>query len=263
MIGSTVSHYRIIEKLGGGGMGVVYKAEDTRLKRPVALKFLPPQLTQDEEAKQRFIHEAQTASALQHKNICVVYDIDETAEGQLFISMEYLPGETLKKKIEGGPIPIDQAIDIAVQIGRGLTKAHESGILHRDIKPANIMMTADGEAKIVDFGLAKLAGQSSLTKAGTTLGTLAYMSPEQLRGATVDERSDIWALGAVLYEMVSGRQPFKGEYDPAILYAILDTEPEPIATSRSDIPAMLITVLARALAKHPASRYQHVHGMIG
>ena len=262
MIGTTVSHYRIVEKLGGGGMGVVYKAEDARLKRPVALKFLPPQLTQDEEAKQRFIHEAQAASALQHNNICVVYDIDETAEGQLFISMEYLPGETLKKKIERGPIPVDQAIDIAVQIGRGLTKAHESGILHRDIKPANIMITTDGEAKIVDFGLAKLAGQSNLTRAGSTLGTLAYMSPEQLRGLTVDERTDIWALGAVLYEMVSGRQPFNGEYDPAILYAILDTEPEPIARDRSDIPPMLVTVLARALAKAPASRYQHIHEMI-
>src|SRR5512136_2574522 len=190
-------------------MGVVYKAEDTRLRRTVALKFLPPDLTRDPEAKERFIHEAQAASALQHSNICVVYDIDETPDGQMFISMEYLDGETLKKKIERGPLKIEEAIDVAIQVAQGLTKAHEHGIVHRDIKPANIMITTDGVAKIVDFGLAKLSGQTMLTKAGATLGTAAYMSPEQARGEPADHRTDIWSLGIVLYEMVTGRRPFE------------------------------------------------------
>ncbi|HSQ75157.1 MAG TPA: serine/threonine-protein kinase, partial [Bacteroidota bacterium] len=177
MVGSTVSHYRILEKLGGGGMGVVYKAQDLKLDRPVALKFLPPDLTRDPDAKQRFIHEARAASALQHTNICVVYDIDETDDGQMFISMEYLPGETLKKKIERGPLKIDDAIQIAAQVACGLGKAHEHGIVHRDVKPANVMITADGVAKIVDFGLAKMSRRTMLTKAGSTLGTASYMSP--------------------------------------------------------------------------------------
>ncbi len=208
MIGSVVSHYKILEKLGEGGMGVVYKAEDTRLKRTVALKFLPPDLTRDPDAKERFIHEAQAASSLQHNNICVVYDIDETDDGQMFISMECLEGETLKKEIERGPLKIEEALDIAIQIARGHTKAHESGIVHRDIKPANILITSDGVAKIVDFGLAKLSGRTMLTKTGSTLGTAPYMSPEQASGGVVDHRTDIWSLGVVLYEMIAGRRPF-------------------------------------------------------
>ncbi len=185
MIGRTVSHYRILEKLGEGGMGVVYKAEDTRLKRTVALKFLPPELTRDAAAKKRFIQEAQAASSLEHPNICTIHEIGETAEGQIFICMSCYAGETLKKKIEERPPAGGKAVDIALQIARGLSRAHEAGVVHRDIKPANIMVTDRGEVKILDFGLAKLAGQARLTRTGTTVGTVAYMSPEQARG---DER---------------------------------------------------------------------------
>ncbi len=262
MIGKTVSHYEILEHLGGGGMGIVYKALDQKLDRPVALKFLPPDLTRDPEAKQRFIREAKAASTLQHNNICVVYDIDEADDGQMFISMEYLQGETLKKKIEGGPLTTEDAVNYATQIARGLSRAHYHGIIHRDIKPANILIASDGVAKIVDFGLAKLAGLTKLTRAGSTMGTPAYMSPEQLRGKTVDQRSDIWALGTVLYEMLSGRQPFMGEYDPAILYAILETEPEPIQNLRPDVPEALAAVVTRALSKDTAQRYQRIDELI-
>jgi serine/threonine protein kinase len=192
MEGRTVSHYRIVEKLGGGGMGIVYKAEDLRLKRMVALKFLPPEHTRDPDAKQRLVHEAQAASALDHTNICTVHEIDETPDGQLFLAMAYYPGETLKKRIDRGPLEIDEAIDIGIQVAQGLARAHESGIVHRDIKPANIMLGSRGEVKIVDFGLAKRPDQTGLTQTGTTLGTIAYMSPEQTRGAEADARSDVW-----------------------------------------------------------------------
>ncbi|UCB53568.1 MAG: serine/threonine protein kinase, partial [Candidatus Zixiibacteriota bacterium] len=186
MIGTTVSHYRILEKLGGGAAGVVYKGEDAKLKRPVALKFLPAELTQDPDSKDRFIREAQAASALDHTNICNVHEIDETADGQIFMVLTYYEGETLKKKIRRGALQPDQAIDLAIQLARGLAKAHEKGIVHRDIKPANIMITNEGVVKIVDFGLAKLDGQTVPTTAGTIVGTLAYMSPEQARGEEVD-----------------------------------------------------------------------------
>ena len=267
MIGSTISHYRILEKLGGGGMGVVYKAQDLKLERPVALKFLPPELTHDPEAKHRFIHEARAASALQHNNICVVHDIDETddsptnagspAGGQMFIVMEYLEGETLKKKIERGPLKIEEAIEIAIQIAQGLTRAHEHGIIHRDIKPANIMLTTDGVAKIVDFGLAKLSGRTMLTKTGSTLGTAAYMSPEQARGEPADHRTDIWSLGVVLYEMLVGKPPFEAEYANALVYSILNSQPKPLTGVRTGIPMELERIVARALAKPVADRYQH------
>ena len=243
-------------------MGVVYKAEDTRLRRIIALKFLPPELTRDPEAKERFVHEAQAASALHNNNICVVYDIDESDDGQMFISMEYLEGETLKAKLERGPLAVGEALDITLQIGKALARAHEQGIVHRDIKPANVMLTTDGVAKIVDFGTAKFAGRTMLTKAGNTPGTLAYMSPEQLRGLPVDQRTDIWALGTVLYEMLTGQQPFRGEYDPAVLYAILEVEPEPIGNLRSDVPGTLDGVLALALNKDPTQRYQRVEELV-
>ena len=212
-------------------MGVVYKAEDTKLGRTVALKFLPPDLTRDAEAKERFVQEARAASALDHPNICNVHEIDETADGQTFIAMACYDGESLKAKIERGPLKLDEALDIATQIAQGLAKAHGQGIIHRDIKPANILITKDGLVKIVDFGLAKLAG-TKLTKTGKTLGTAQYMSPEQARGEQVDQRADIWSLGIVLYEMLTGKHAFPGEYEQATLYAIMNEEPEPVTAVR-------------------------------
>ncbi len=261
MIGTTVSHYQILERLGGGGMGVVYKARDLRLDRPIALKFLPPDLTRDPEAKQRFIHEAKTASSLQHNNICTVHDIDQTPEGQLFIVMDLYEGETLKSKIERGALKVDEAIDTVVQIAQGLTKAHEHGIVHRDIKPANIMLTADGVVKIVDFGLAKLSGRTLLTKSGMTLGTVAYMSPEQAKGDPVDQRTDIWSLGVILYEMITGRLPFRGDYEQAIIYQTLNAEPDPIGPLRPDAPAGLQRIITKAMQKDPLKRYQQIEAM--
>jgi serine/threonine protein kinase len=258
MIGQTVSHYKILERLGGGGMGVVYKAEDTRLKRTVALKFLPPELTRDPDAKERFIHEAQAASALQHTNICVVYDVDETADGQMFISMEYLEGETLKKKIDRGALDLDQSLRYAIQVARGLIDAHTHGITHRDIKPANMMVTSHDVAKLVDFGLAKLSGRTMLTKTGSTVGTAAYMSPEQARGETADHRTDIWAMGVVLYEMLTGRHPFAGQYEEAVTYRILNEDPEFVTKIRPELPTKLDHIIERAIAKDPARRYQTV-----
>ena len=224
MIDKTISQYKILSKLGEGGMGVVYKAEDTKLKRPVALKFLPPYLTQDPEAKKRFIKEAQAASALQHNNICTIYEINETDEGQLYISMEHLSGKTLKEKIQENKLTIEETVDIVTQAAQGLKKAHKKGIVHRDIKPANLIVTDDGVVKIVDFGLAKLTGQTKLTQTGSTLGTIAYMSPEQTQGIDVDLRTDIWALGVILYEMLAGEHPFKGDYEQAVVYSILNED---------------------------------------
>lgn len=258
VIGQTISHYTILEKLGGGGMGVVYKAEDLKLKRPVALKFLPPDLTRDEEAKARFIHEAQAASALDHPNICNIHEIDETEEGQLFIVMAYYDGETLKKKVARGQLAVEETIDIALQVAQGLAKAHEHGMIHRDIKPANIMVTSDGVVKVVDFGLAKLAGQAQLTKIGSTLGTAAYMSPEQTYGEDVDGRADVWSLGVVLYEMITGLLPFKGEYEQAVIYSILNETPKPIASLHAHVPKELENVIDKCLAKNAAERYQHM-----
>jgi serine/threonine protein kinase/Tfp pilus assembly protein PilF len=262
MIGKTVSHYRIVEKLGEGGMGVVYEAEDAKLHRAVALKFLPSELTRDAEAKERFIQEAQAASALDHQNICNIHEIDETSEGQLFICMAYYEGETLKEKIGRGPLDAHEAIRIAMQVGQGLAKAHSHGIVHRDIKPANIIVTDDGVAKILDFGLAKLAGQIRLTKVSSTLGTVAYMSPEQAGGREVDRRTDIWSLGVILYEMLTGRLPFKGEYEQAMLYSIMNEAALPLAAIRRDVPKELQSVFDKALAKKPESRYQHIGEML-
>jgi len=262
MIGQTISHYKILEKLGEGGMGVVYKAEDTKLKRTVALKFLPPELTRDEESRERFIHEAQAASALQHNNICTIHDIDETEDGQSFICMAYYEGETLKKKIARGPLPVQQSVDTAIQIAEGLAKAHRQGIVHRDIKAANLMVTSDGVVKIVDFGLAKLAGKTRVTKTGTTVGTAAYMSPEQARGEGVDHRTDIWSLGVVLHEMLTGQVPFKGDYEQAVVYSILNEKPEPVTGLRTGVPMELERLVDKAMAKSPGERYQHVDEML-
>ncbi len=255
LIGQTVSHYKILEHLGGGGMGVVYRAQDLNLGRPVALKFLPPELTRDAEAKQRFIQEAKAASALDHQNICVVHEIGETDDGQIFIVMTFYDGETVKKKMERGQLNVDEALDIAIQVAQGLTKAHEEGIVHRDIKPANIMVTTTGVAKIVDFGLAKLTGQSSLTKVGMTMGTTAYMSPEQTRGETVDSRADVWSLGVTLYQMLTGILPFRGEFAQGLIYSILNEKPRPLRDGRMDLPPMLEAVMQKALEKEPSNRY--------
>ncbi|MCZ6673007.1 MAG: protein kinase, partial [Verrucomicrobia bacterium] len=243
-------------------MGVVYKAQDTKLDRSVALKFLPPHLSQAEEEKKRFIHEAKAASALDHQNICTIYEIDETEDRQMFIAMSYYEGETLKNKIEHGPLKLDEAIDIAIQVSEGLAKAHRQGIIHRDINPANIMITSDGVAKIVDFGLAKLARGTKLTKTGMTLGTVAYMSPEQTKGTDADHRTDIWALGVLLYEMVAGQQPFKADYEQAVMYSILNEDPEPLTGLRTGVPAELERIINKALAKNPGERYQHTDEML-
>ena len=255
LIGTVVSHYRILEKLGEGGMGVVYKAQDLRLDRPVALKFLPPQFA-DEEHKKRFIHEAKAASALDHPNICTIYEIGESEDGQMFIAMAYYEGETLKQKIERGPMLEREATGIALQIALGLAKAHANGLIHRDIKPANVIVTADRVAKIVDFGLAKTPGATELTRTGSTLGTAAYMSPEQAQGESIDARTDVWALGVVLYEMLAGRRPFQGNHLPAIVYAIVNEKLKPLREARPDVPGELDRIVSRALEKHRGARYQ-------
>jgi eukaryotic-like serine/threonine-protein kinase len=262
MTGRTVSHYRITEKLGGGGMGVVYKAEDLKLHRTVALKFLPPDLTRDEEAKKRFIHEAQAASTLDHPNICNIHEINETEDGQIFIAMTCYEGESLKEKIEKGPLPIQKALDIASQIARGLEKAHAEGIVHRDIKPANIFITKDGQVKIIDFGLAKLTGRTLLTITGSTLGTVAYMSPEQAQGANVDHRSDIWAFGVILYEMLTGKPPFAGDYEQAVIYSIINEDPKAVTEIRSDIPLPVEQIVSRAMERNPDKRYLHIKELL-
>ncbi|MFC1502299.1 protein kinase [bacterium] len=258
MIGKTISHYRIIEELGRGGMGIVYKAQDTKLKRTVALKFLPPELTKDPEAKKRFIHEAQAASALDHSNICTIHEVDETEDGQVFIAMACYDGETLKQKINKGPLPIHESIDMAIQMAQGLQEAHDKKIIHRDIKSANVILTDKGQVKIMDFGLAKLTGQTVLTKEGSTLGTVGYMSPEQTQGKKVDHRSDIWSMGVVLYEMITGRHPFQGDYDQAVMYSILNDDPEPVTALRTGVPIEFESVINKCLDKNPANRYQHV-----
>jgi Tol biopolymer transport system component/tRNA A-37 threonylcarbamoyl transferase component Bud32 len=261
MIGQTISHYRIVEKLGEGGMGVVYKAEDLKLGRAVALKFLPPHLLESEEHKARFLHEARAAAAIDHPNICTVFEIDE-AVGRAFLAMACLEGQTLKQKIAARPLPLEEALEIGMQIGEGLRAAHEKGIVHRDIKPANIMITPQGQVKIMDFGLAQLSDCTKLTASGMKLGTPAYMSPEQTEGKAVDRRSDIWSLGAVLYEMLTGRVPFPGELEAAVAHAILLDEPEPVTALRSGIPIELDRIVAKALVKSPAGRYQHVEELM-
>lgn len=252
----------IIEKIGGGGMGVVYKAEDTRLKRTVALKFLPPDLTADADSKERFINEAQAASALQHNNICSIHDIDETDDGQLFLVMDCYEGETLKSQIAKGPMSFERATDIALQIADGLQKAHEKGIIHRDIKPANIITSKDGVVKILDFGLAKLAQRAGFRSIGPIAGTPAYMSPEQARGEEVDHRTDIWSLGIVLYEMLAGRKPFTSEYDQALVYRILIENPPPLTELRKNVPPSLVSIVYKAIQKNREARYLRAFDML-
>ena len=261
MTGKTISHYRVLEKLGGGGMGVVYKAEDTKLKRTVALKFLPEDLSKDREALERFQREAQAASALNHPNICTIYDIDEH-EGQPFIAMEYLEGGTLRERVERGPLPVLDALDLACQMAEALAEAHAHGIVHRDIKPANVMLTKAGHVKLVDFGLARLPEMAGVTATGATLGTPAYMAPEQVRGETIDGRADLWALGVVLYEMLAARHPFPSESAQGIFYGVLNRAPEPLERLRSGLPPTLVRIVNRALTKDALRRYQQAEQML-
>ena len=262
--GQTVAgKYRIVRKLGRGGMGVVYEAEDLRLERTVALKFLPAGLTADPEARERFVHEARTASSLDHPNICTIHDVDETPEGGLYIAMACYPGETLREKIARGSLAPADAVRIAAEVAEGLATAHEHGIVHRDVKPGNIMVTPDGLAKILDFGLAKLAGEARLTQPGTTVGTVAYMSPEQARGDEVDARTDLWSLGVILYEMASGTLPFGRDSERAVLHAIVHEEPRTVKSLRPGFPAEIEGVIRKALAKDPGRRYGSAREMAG
>ena len=238
--------YKILDKLGQGGMGVVYKAEDTRLKRLVALKFLSSELTRDEDAKKRFMREAQAVAALDHPNICAVHEIDE-AEEKTFISMAYVKGHSLKEKISAGALGLEQSIRIALQITSGLKEAHEKNIVHRDIKPANIMLTDAGQAKIMDFGIAKRDSGDDLTKPATILGTVAYMSPEQAKGKKIDQRTDIWSFGVVFYEILTGKSPFKGGHEQATLQSILNEEPEPITDTQSRVPQRAEDIIIKCL----------------
>ena len=262
MIGQTISHFRIIEKLGEGGMGIIYKAEDVKLKRTVALKVLPESFIQDEESKRRFIFEAQSASSLQHNNICTIHEIDETEDGQYFIAMDYYEGETLKNMISRELPGIDEIIRIATQIAEGLNKAHENGIIHRDIKPANIFITKDGTVKILDFGLARKVDRSQFTTMGVKLGTTDYMSPEQIKGEKVDHRTDIWSLGVLLYEMLKGKPPFHADYDQTIVYLILNQEPEDVRDYRADLPEKLLNILKKSIAKYKNDRYEDLAAML-
>ena len=247
--------YRIIEEIGHGGMGIVYRAEDIKLKRDVGLKFLPPLLADSVELRERFLIEAQAAASLSHPNICVIYEVGED-EDRSFIAMEYVEGETLRDKVRKGTLKSEEALAFATQIAAGLAEAHHKGIIHRDIKSANIMITAKGQAKVMDFGLAKLHGGSSLTKSRTTLGTVAYMSPEQARGEDLDARTDLWSLGVVFYEMLTGQLPFKGDHDQTVIHAILHREPTPPSKIQAGLPSGLDDIVRRALAKNATERYQ-------
>ena len=254
MQGKIISHFEILEPLGSGGMGMVYKARDLTLGRTVALKFLPSALAHDEKGRQRFFREARAASRLNHPNICTIHEIGEDGDGQLFLCMEVCEGETLKARLKRGPLPLAEALDAAIQLASALAVAHRAGIVHRDIKPGNIVVTERNKVKILDFGLALTAGETRLTRAGRTMGTIAYMSPEQIRGDEIDQRSDLWSLGVVLFEMLTGRLPFEGASEPAILNAVINQEPERLAKARPDLPHDFGRVLSRLLAKDPATR---------
>ena len=273
VIGHHLAQYRILAELGRGGMGIVYRGLDTKLDRTVALKILPPQALPSELDRARFHREARSAARLSHPHICHVYQVDEAAvtdaDGRavdtaplLYIAMEYVDGESLAALIERGPLKLEEAIRIALEIASALEAAHGAGVVHRDIKPANVMLTARGEVKVLDFGLAKTSASSQLTRMGSTLGTIAYMSPEQARGEEVDRPTDLWALGIILYEMVCGRRPFAADYEQAALYGILNEDPEPLTARRTGVPMELEAIVAKCLRKDPALRYQTAADLI-
>jgi dienelactone hydrolase/predicted Ser/Thr protein kinase len=261
VIGETISHYRVISEIGTGGMGVVYKAEDLRLGRFVALKFLPPQLMRDPDARQRLIAEARAASSLDHANVCTIYDVEELPDGRAFIAMAFLDGETLKTRLDRGPLSPVEAARLALQVAHGLARAHQAGIAHRDVKPANIMVTSDGEARLLDFGIAKFAGGGDLTKTGTTVGTIAYMAPEHVRGGAGDARADVWALGVVLYEMIAGKRPFTGADDYELLQAIIDKPVPALPPSALAGHDELGRIVSRALERDPQRRFANAGDM--
>jgi serine/threonine protein kinase len=256
MIGRTVGHYRILERLGGGGMGVVYKSEDLTLGRFVALKFLPPEMTRDPDAKERFLREARAASLLEHPNICSVYEVAEDGDGQLFIAMGYYEGETLREILERGPLSLRASVRVGAQILRGLSRAHAQGIVHRDIKPANIMVTIDGVAKLLDFGLAKFEDETRASRSEAAPGTLAYMAPEQLLGDEVGPPADLWAVGVLLFEALAGRHPFHSEHAQSIAWSIVHEQPPSLAELRPDAPAELGAIIRKLLAKQVEERFQ-------
>jgi serine/threonine-protein kinase len=259
--GTTVSHYSIIDKIGAGGMGEVYLAEDTELNRKVALKFLPLHLCQDEDCRKRFKREAQAAAVLEHQNIVTVHEVSEY-QGRPYIVMQYIEGRSLRDILRDRELHIDEIVDLGIQICEGLGKAHQAGVIHRDIKPSNIVIGSDGRPRILDFGLAAIKGDTHITKTGSTLGTVGYMSPEQVEGKTVDERSDLFSVGIVLFEMITGRPPFKGETEAATMNSILNETPEPLARYKSDIPDELQRTVSKLLEKAPSLRYQSTMGLI-
>ena len=261
MIGTTVSHYTILAKLGEGGMGIVYKAQDTKLDRFVALKFLPPRASENPETKARFLQEAKAAAALNHPDICTIHGVEEH-DGTMFIVMEYMEGGTLRDAITKGELTLDNSIRLGIEIGEALQEAHSKGIVHRDIKSDNIMLTGRGQAKIMDFGLAKLKGSLKLTRSTSTVGTLAYMAPEQIQGADADARSDIFSFGVLLFEMLTGKLPFRGEHEAAMMYSILNEAPESIQIHLPNASAELLHIINRALEKDPEDRYQSASEMV-
>lgn len=269
MIGSTLSHYRITGELGRGGMGIVYKAEDTKLDRTVAIKVLPPSALSNEDDRTRFYREAKAAAQLHHPYIASIFEIDEAVpeggsgeEPRPFIAMEFIDGEQLDARIKAGPFTLEDAVRIASQIASALEAAHEKNIVHRDIKSANIMFTKKGDAKVLDFGLAQTAQSTKLTRMGSTLGTIAYMSPEQARGEEVDRRTDLWSLGVVLYEMIAGRMPFAADYEQAAVYGILNEDPQPLTAVRTGVPMGLEWIVTKLLTKKAADRYQNAGDLL-